>query len=213
VIEPDYYTLQEVADKWSISVDRLLRIAASRKITLSVRSRGWTILGYTGECTMGRRESTKGEWLHLDSYSIQQLVHEEIISTPYFQPTTAEHEYENLGSGCDILPETAKGHQNTVISVNELFVLQENLQIAEQKKQIISDDALNGYTTPYLELMKRAIIQHKMSKENQEKVEPLKDWIRGNWTDELGQISEKKVEVMASIIRLPESSLGRNRKG
>lgn len=162
---------------------------------------------------MGRRESTKGEWLHLDSYSIQQLVHEEIISTPYFQPTTAEHEYENLGSGCDILPETAKGHQNTVISVNELFVLQENLQIAEQKKQIISDDALNGYTTPYLELMKRAIIQHKMSKENQEKVEPLKDWIRGNWTDELGQISEKKVEVMASIIRLPESSLGRNRKG
>jgi len=63
------------------------------------------------------------------------------------------------------------------------------------------------YTTPYLELMKQAIIKHGITAENQ----PKKDFLYEKFREEKidgKQISKNIADAMATLIRLPESQGG-----
>jgi len=73
--------------------------------------------------------------------------------------------------------------------------------------------ALPEYTTPYIELMKQAIVELKITKENQPKVETeLVPWFE----ERLKKIEGKdkvnnKAKLMATFVRLPEAQIGGNK--
>jgi hypothetical protein len=64
--------------------------------------------------------------------------------------------------------------------------------------QVIQTD----YTTPYLELMKQAIVENKITNGNQVKVVSLKAWFIDKG------VSERLAGAMATIVRHPESKQG-----
>lgn len=77
-----------------------------------------------------------------------------------------------------------------------------------ENKAIIAE---NIYTTPYLELMKAAIVAHEIAPNNQGKVDFLKEWFKENGNRFGVVISDRQASTMASFIRLPESAKGGNK--
>ena len=75
------------------------------------------------------------------------------------------------------------------------------------------NDIGNFYTTPYLELMKRAIIELNINESNQLKKSDVVKWFEAELPKIEGEIgSNNKAEMMATLVRLPESAKGGNRK-
>jgi len=69
------------------------------------------------------------------------------------------------------------------------------------------DTADAPYTTPYLDLMQRAIAHFGISAGNQEKKECLLDWFLGQEID--GEpVSKNLADAMATLIRLPAAQRG-----
>jgi len=71
------------------------------------------------------------------------------------------------------------------------------------------------YTTPYIEIMKQAIIENKITVDNQDNVESLTSWFLGEKVNGT-QLSKRLAKAMATLIRLPESQAGAgkgNKKG
>jgi hypothetical protein len=68
-----------------------------------------------------------------------------------------------------------------------------------------------AYTTPYLELMQRAIAELGISAANQLKKDTVMEWFRGRTVDGV-PLSENNIGYLASFVRLPHSQKGGNRK-
>lgn len=68
-----------------------------------------------------------------------------------------------------------------------------------------------AYKSPYIELMLKAIADNRITTENQSKHESLKSWFLKNAPKEL-LVTPSKAGYMASLVRLPESSSGGNKK-
>ena len=67
------------------------------------------------------------------------------------------------------------------------------------------------YTTPYLDLMRRAIAEFGLGDQNQSKKELLLDWFQRQEIDgEL--VSGKLADAMATLVRLPASQRGGARR-
>lgn len=83
---------------------------------------------------------------------------------------------------------------------------------AEKKPAPTQIVAEPNYTTPYLELMKQAILENGLSKENQDKHDALKDWFEERLKKiHPGEKVETKAKYMATLVRLPEGQKGKNR--
>jgi hypothetical protein len=67
------------------------------------------------------------------------------------------------------------------------------------------------YTTPYLDLMRRAIVALPISESSQPKKETVMAWFREQTIDHQ-PISENFSRHLATFVRLPESQRGGNRK-
>lgn len=67
------------------------------------------------------------------------------------------------------------------------------------------------YTSPYIELMLEAINANHLSNTDQSKKDSLKDWFIKNAPEGIA-ISDKKADMMATLVRLPESGVGGNKK-
>lgn len=97
--------------------------------------------------------------------------------------------------------------------INELTMQKHTLKIkvseleASQKTKTTD----NSYHSPYIDLMLQAITENKITNKSQGKKETLKQWFRDNALSEL-KISDKKADMMATLIRLPESGVGGNKK-
>lgn len=69
----------------------------------------------------------------------------------------------------------------------------------------------SAYTTPYLELMQRAIVEFGLNEANQEKKELLVDWFSRQQID--GEpLSNNLADAMATLVRLPASQRGGARR-
>jgi hypothetical protein len=71
--------------------------------------------------------------------------------------------------------------------------------------------SLGTYTTPYLELMRRAIVDLRISTHSQPKKETVVAWFREQTIDHQ-PLSENFARHLATFVRLPESQRGGNRK-
>jgi hypothetical protein len=67
------------------------------------------------------------------------------------------------------------------------------------------------YTTPYLDLMQRAIDELRISATSQPKKETVVAWFREQTVDHQ-PISDNFARHLATFVRLPESQRGGNRK-
>ncbi len=63
------------------------------------------------------------------------------------------------------------------------------------------------YTTPYLDLLKRAIVENGVTQRHQGKKENFSDWFRSQ-TVEGEPVSQNLADAMATLIRLPSSQRG-----
>jgi hypothetical protein len=66
------------------------------------------------------------------------------------------------------------------------------------------------YITPYLQLMELAIIEHKITEQNQPPIKKLTSWFLKRLPDIAGEryASENKAKMLASFVRLPHSQKG-----
>lgn len=74
-------------------------------------------------------------------------------------------------------------------------------------------EALQGYTTPYIEIMMETIREEKLSDENQSKKDVLTTIISAKMAQRGLNKSEKLATAMATVIRMPESQKGRTQMG
>lgn len=74
-------------------------------------------------------------------------------------------------------------------------------------------EGINGYTTPYIEIMLETIREEGLSPENQSKKDVLTDIIVKKMADRSLKESVNLASAMATLIRMPESQNGRTRKG
>ena len=74
-----------------------------------------------------------------------------------------------------------------------------------------SAPARTGYTTPYLDLLERAIEEFQISATNQPKKFELENWLR-NQTVDGEKLSGRLAGAMATLLRLPEMQKGRAAK-
>ena len=95
----------------------------------------------------------------------------------------------------------------------------ENVKIQTQElkeqfpaQQSINDLSKNGYSTPYLEIMAEVIKEENITEENQSKKEILTEIMKNKMMERNLDQSDKIAGVMATIIRLPSSQKGRNKK-
>lgn len=65
-----------------------------------------------------------------------------------------------------------------------------------------------GYTTPYIDLMIRAIRDLKISKDNQPPVKNIREWLEKQNPD----LSDREKSVMATMLRFPEMKKGGHHK-
>jgi hypothetical protein len=72
-------------------------------------------------------------------------------------------------------------------------------------------NSLEMYTTPYLDLMRRAIVELRISARSQPKKEIVVAWFREQTIDHQ-PLSENFARHLATFVRLPESQRGGNRK-
>jgi hypothetical protein len=72
-------------------------------------------------------------------------------------------------------------------------------------------DSLEMYTTPYLDLMRRAIVELRISANSQPKKDTVMAWFREQTVDHQ-PLSENFARHLATFVRLPESQRGGNRK-
>ncbi len=83
-------------------------------------------------------------------------------------------------------------------------------KIEETDKYFGSASNISPYSTPYLDLMRRAIGHFKIAKDNQ----PLKDnllvWFQQEWRGP-GRLSDHLAGSMATLVRLPDAQRGGNR--
>jgi hypothetical protein len=77
-----------------------------------------------------------------------------------------------------------------------------------------SPDPATGepYSTPYLDLLGRAIIENRLNAQNQGKKELLAEWFRSQ-TVEGEPVSQNLADAMATLIRLPSSQRGGAKRG
>jgi hypothetical protein len=71
--------------------------------------------------------------------------------------------------------------------------------------------SVGTYTTPYLDLMRRAIVELRISAHSQPKKEIVVAWFREQAIDHQ-PLSENFARHLATFVRLPESQRGGNRK-
>jgi hypothetical protein len=66
------------------------------------------------------------------------------------------------------------------------------------------------YITPYLQLMELAIVEHKITDQNQPPIKKLTSWFLKRLPDIAGEryASENKAKMLASFVRLPHSQKG-----
>lgn len=74
-------------------------------------------------------------------------------------------------------------------------------------------EEVNGYTTPYMEIMLETIREEGLSTENQSKKDVLTNIIATKMAQRGLSKSEKLATAMATLIRMPESQKGRNQMG
>ncbi len=69
-------------------------------------------------------------------------------------------------------------------------------------------DFVPPYTTPFLEIMQRAIREKEITKEEQPKVDDLADWFSRQTLSDGRGISARQARAMATFVRLPERMKG-----
>lgn len=95
----------------------------------------------------------------------------------------------------------------------------ENLPLPKAVRLAIETKALGynsedeaSYTTPYLELMKRAIVANNITADNQPKKETLVQWFKDEAPETIrkadGTFSDNLAAIFATAIRLPSSQVG-----
>lgn len=88
--------------------------------------------------------------------------------------------------------------------------LQEKLTEVQLPQETMRKEAPD-YISPYMELMQQAVIANDIAPTRQSKKDVLKQWFLDNATPNL-VMSDKKADMMATLIRLPESGTGGNKK-
>ncbi len=80
----------------------------------------------------------------------------------------------------------------------------------ENLTAMVDDDAANSiaYTPPFLDFMIRASQEMGLDANFKLPKENIESWLRENWHEGLGQISDRKIEQMATFIRQPEDQKG-----
>ncbi len=68
-----------------------------------------------------------------------------------------------------------------------------------------------SYVSPYMKLMQQAITANSITPTSQGKKDSLTQWFKDQGTSEL-PVSDKKADMMATLIRSPESGTGGNKK-
>ena len=81
----------------------------------------------------------------------------------------------------------------------------------EQAEPDTAASTLDTYTTPYLDLMRRAIVELRISAHSQPKKDTVVAWFREQTIDHQ-PLSENFARHLATFVRLPESQRGGNRK-
>jgi len=66
------------------------------------------------------------------------------------------------------------------------------------------------YTPPYMAFMFRAVAEMELSEENTPLKKTIEAWLTDHWPSELGDISNRAVENMATFLRPPKAQRGGN---
>ena len=83
-------------------------------------------------------------------------------------------------------------------------------QAAAQDESALDDGEteLIVYTPPFVNFMHRASQELGLDANTKITKEKIENWLRENWQEDLGQISNRKIEQMATFIRQPEDQKG-----
>ena len=89
---------------------------------------------------------------------------------------------------------------------NTIEALLDIIQEIDSPSQELQDSE-RSYASPYMDLMRQAIVENQLSEDEQSKKEVLKQWFLDNAPEGM-TISGNKADMMATLIRLPESEVG-----
>jgi hypothetical protein len=95
---------------------------------------------------------------------------------------------------------------NIVMPQDEILKARKDYENQKKLPPLVIPD--NTYTNPYLELMKQAISELKITESNQPKKEELKSWLLANYEGEI-DLSGRVADTMATILRMPDRQKGR----
>ncbi len=70
------------------------------------------------------------------------------------------------------------------------------------------NDERPEHTQPYLAFMIRAAREMNMEPGTRIPKKNIEDWLRGNWPDQLGESTERKIKLMATFLRYPADEQG-----
>jgi len=74
----------------------------------------------------------------------------------------------------------------------------------------------NVHTPPFLDFMIRAANELGLEANTKVSKKSVEEWLRNNWPEDLGRVSNRKIETMATLLRQPKDQKGgfyRSRRG
>lgn len=205
VPEPTFYSLSLLAKKWNCGVDDLLHYGVTGQLNVSVLTMGWWLekgaYDYDGDARFRVPEGhvfSQGQLIKISPLTVQKFVGKESVTDPIF--IIEEDRY------CYISEE--RHLQPVVINLKDLMVSMEDALSFEGEKK---DQPGSEYTTPFIQLLLRAINHFELSRENQLKSKTIAEWLVKQSSPSC-QISPTMAAGMATLVRLPESGNGGNKR-
>jgi hypothetical protein len=209
IVEPAFYNLDMLAKKWGCEADEILQYGVTGQLQISVLCGEWWVeIGYYEDA--GDEESyfpvplsyegMNNKLMPLYASDVQQILITGSVTLDYF-PVTAG--YSRISS---------KHHsQNVIITRKQIMIKKADAEALSGK--IIQNPTIpsGGYTSPYIELMKQAITELKITNENQGKHEELKTWFLSQKIEN-HKITANEAKLMATFVRMPASKAGGNKK-
>lgn len=209
--ELDFYTVPALAKKWDCEIQDVLHYGLTGQLDFSLLSAGWWIEHISVVEDVEERASlppikrhsfipeqckrSDGELLKLMPSSTRRLLKKGAINDPTFQHNSY-----------DFLQFSSDHHEGDIdITLDDLLIDKATEAAFKQRQTPIN---LTSYTTPYLNLMQRAIAANNITEDNQPLASVLQDWFQENWDIPDEPHTTNKAKLMTTFIRLTHSGKG-----
>ena len=209
--ELDFYTVPALAKKWGCEIQDVLHYGLTGQLNFSLLSHGWWIEYISVVEEIEEREPlpsikrriciaedckySNGDLLKLAQPSVRRLIKNGALNDPTFQ-----HE------SYDFLQLSQINHEDGITIILDDLMIDKTSAAGFRNAQSLPSKT--GYTTPYMQLMERAIIENNIDDTNQPLAGTLQDWFQNNWDIPDEPHTANKANLMTTFVRLPHSGKG-----